>query len=173
MVKSFYRALIHEDSVEALRWMGEARKICYGTQSILDEVIGHSQLKRAVRPRQILIRAMWDSGMGLSEIGRMLGRDHSTIAYHLGRIPKKWQKWKARFEKMGRVIRCDLWEEQDLKTLRDMKAAGFTHKEIGIALNRSRSAISGQLDRLKKIEGVRPSGLLGRPPSSLKMISEV
>lgn len=45
------------------------------------EIYGRCRKAHVCRARQIVMLAAAERGMGLSEIGRALGRDHATVSY--------------------------------------------------------------------------------------------
>lgn len=45
------------------------------------DIYGRCRTKHVARARQIVMLAAVDRGMSLSEIGRALGRDHSTVSF--------------------------------------------------------------------------------------------
>lgn len=52
----------------------------------VDEVLSTSRADRATRARQSACWLLRGRGMSLPEIGRALGRDHSTVLYSIRRI---------------------------------------------------------------------------------------
>lgn len=65
----------------------------YGLE--LEDLIGPSQRKAAVAARYEAIRLIKKSIQSSStELGRMFGRDHTTILYALGRVPKSYERKK-------------------------------------------------------------------------------
>ena len=52
--------------------------------------------KWLTQARRHVATTLLDQGMGLKDVGRLIGRDHTTVMYLVGRRPTKNQKKKSR-----------------------------------------------------------------------------
>jgi Bacterial dnaA protein helix-turn-helix len=83
----------------ALRRFQRIRQILADTAAItgvsVEEIKGQSRRRGAAMARHAAIRqiAAEFPRLSLSELGRMFGRDHTTIGYILGRFPKNGRRW--------------------------------------------------------------------------------
>ena len=61
------------------------------------KIIGHSRKEKLFRARIEVARALDARGYSTPQIGMILGKDHSTIVFYLGRGQKKpsKQRWRA------------------------------------------------------------------------------
>lgn len=51
------------------------------------DVLGRGRTKRVAQARHAVMRALRDMGMSYPEIGRLLGRDHTTVLAALRKAP--------------------------------------------------------------------------------------
>lgn len=65
----------------------------------LTEVLGRSRFDRVVRPRHEAFLALSERGWSLTRIGRLFGRDHSTVAHGLAKARERqgwlFPEWRA------------------------------------------------------------------------------
>lgn len=53
------------------------------------------------------------------------------------------------------MTRAKDWSDQDIQTLVDMSAKGFTHREIGQAIGRSHHAVAGKASNIRQLMTVK------------------
>ncbi len=64
-------------------WMVESVAERHGVS--VGDIIGRIGTREVTRARHDLMTCMWGSGCGYAEIGRLLGRDHSSVIYAVRR----------------------------------------------------------------------------------------
>lgn len=62
-------------------WLEITITRCVGADLTLNQLLSAAQDDEVVRVRQDLWLTLWRRGLGYSEIGRLFGRHHQTIAY--------------------------------------------------------------------------------------------
>lgn len=79
------RANVSVDEIyERLReagWLEITIAHCVGADLTLNQLLSATQDDEAVHVRRDLWLALWRRGLGYTEIGRLFGRHHQTIAY--------------------------------------------------------------------------------------------
>ena len=78
------------------------RRVCaeYGVHS--NDLFSRQQSQRIVRPRHALIAILRSRGSSHPEIGRLVGRDHTTTIASFRRGGALWEqdkKWRERFDR--------------------------------------------------------------------------
>jgi hypothetical protein len=60
--------------------------LLYTHDTVIDAMLGRSRVARISDARQRLWAALWRAGWSIGEIGRSLGRDHTTVISGLRRV---------------------------------------------------------------------------------------
>lgn len=108
-----------------------------------EELVGRSRKINIAEARQELMHKCHEHGMSIAEIGRLLGRDHSTVAYGI----KVHENKDTNPEALGRT---DTLRYKTIKLFKE----GYTTQEIAKKLGRSRDAVT------RTIYNARQRGLI-------------
>lgn len=71
-----------------------AAEICTETGLTLADIRGHDRRRYFVRARQLLMFKARQAGISISEIGRFVNRDHTTVLHGVNRIQYEIERSK-------------------------------------------------------------------------------
>lgn len=78
--------LVNADIVARQQILAMAMAVMAETGVGIDAMLGRSRVARISDARQRLWAALWRAGWSIGEIGRTLGRDHTTVISGLRRV---------------------------------------------------------------------------------------
>lgn len=94
-IQTIRRRIERAGVAEYLKQASEATQVAPGS------ILGRRRYPRLVRARATLYRALYAKGWTLSEIGELMGRDHTTVAFSLKAIGVTLRPQYRRKETIG------------------------------------------------------------------------
>jgi chromosomal replication initiation ATPase DnaA len=80
---------MENDKARALAWLRKRDftehldRVCREHRVTVEEVYGRRRYPRAVAARRALVLALYEETGNVSEVGRLMGLDHTTVLHHL------------------------------------------------------------------------------------------
>jgi len=76
-------------------------------------ILGHSRIRRVARARQLAMFKAHEAGLGISQIGRHMGRDHTTVEHGVKATKKRLVDTKAVTQELALGVLASLGQAFD------------------------------------------------------------